>query len=260
MLQRSARGHLGFTLIELLVVIAIIALLVSILLPSLRTAKELAVGVQCLSNTRNLALGLNMYASDQGGYLPLPKTQFTTNLTWEGSTINAPFHVYWWSAMWVGPYIGNESLSSNKFDTRGATTDIIYCPSIMSDLDYEDRVNLNSNGIGLNHIWPNNIHGDKGGPTPMDDYRNASGVALLADAANGDGTSAELWKYFVTPYNPDTQQTLEYNGTPRGVGDNGLNVYRHRKQCSTGFADGHANHYSNLVDAYEGGQLTFQAR
>lgn len=54
----------AFTLIELLVVIAIIALLLSILLPSLSLVKQKAEGILCMSNTRQLLIGWRMYADD----------------------------------------------------------------------------------------------------------------------------------------------------------------------------------------------------
>jgi len=54
----------GFTLIELLVVIAIIALLLSILIPSLAAIKEYATVVNCLSNQRSIAIAYIMYTGD----------------------------------------------------------------------------------------------------------------------------------------------------------------------------------------------------
>ena len=62
-------GKTGFTLIELLVVIAIIALLVSILLPSLQKAKDLARTTMCASQTRNLALAYLLYR-EEWDFLP----------------------------------------------------------------------------------------------------------------------------------------------------------------------------------------------
>jgi prepilin-type N-terminal cleavage/methylation domain-containing protein len=66
--RRQARG--AFTLIELLVVIAIIALLVSILLPSLNRAKELAKAAICMSNARSLGTAFHIYAQEYSGYVP----------------------------------------------------------------------------------------------------------------------------------------------------------------------------------------------
>ena len=60
----------GLALIELLVVIAIIALLVSLLLPSLRTAKHLANQAVCAGNTHHVAIALHVYADDWDGWVP----------------------------------------------------------------------------------------------------------------------------------------------------------------------------------------------
>ncbi len=69
--KKHVRSRHGFTLIELLVVIAIISLLVSILLPSLTKAKELAVQAVCLSNFKNNGLAFAMYAQDYNEALPV---------------------------------------------------------------------------------------------------------------------------------------------------------------------------------------------
>ena len=61
--MRRAVGS-GFTLIELLVVIAIIAVLAAILFPVFSQAREKARQTSCLSNAKQLALGVLMYAQD----------------------------------------------------------------------------------------------------------------------------------------------------------------------------------------------------
>jgi prepilin-type N-terminal cleavage/methylation domain-containing protein len=59
-----------FTLIELLVVIAIIAILVAILLPSLKSARDMAKSISCVNNLKQQNYALTMLVDDSDGYLP----------------------------------------------------------------------------------------------------------------------------------------------------------------------------------------------
>ena len=95
----------AFTLIELLVVIAIIAMLLAILMPSLKRVKEKGLTLMCQSQMRQIGFALRTYAEDN-------ENEFLMH-QWSGDPSN-PYPVPYPSGYWFGrisPYI----------DTRAAT-------------------------------------------------------------------------------------------------------------------------------------------
>ena len=105
--DRKAAG--GFTLVELLVVIGIIALLIAILLPALNKAREQAKTVQCLSNARQIAMVILLYANENKGNLPL----FAPD-------VNSPISLHWQHQM--APYFNRNGEEVGR--------DVMRCPSV----------------------------------------------------------------------------------------------------------------------------------
>jgi len=111
----------GFTLVELLVVIGIIALLISILLPSLQKSREQAVKVQCASNMRQWGQGLAMYVGANKGFYPH-----------NGRAIPPQYPAYGHDLGWtnsITQQFFEDYLVKNKAVAERQTDNVLYCPT-----------------------------------------------------------------------------------------------------------------------------------
>ena len=90
----------GFTLIELLVAIAVIALLISILLPSLAGAKEQAKRAYCLSNLSNIGKAFATYSSQDDKEHSFPVQRVYADHTVVFASFRENLYVSWWT--WGG--------------------------------------------------------------------------------------------------------------------------------------------------------------
>lgn len=198
----------AFTLIELLVVIAIISLLVSIVLPSLNQARDIAKEVACQSQLHAMAVGMAMYAQEYDG-----------SFVW---TDHAKYKVYWLKIL--RPFIGVDNTDHPvpmyicpSDDTKGGIGKYggypgiaYYYPHLRSYTYNQQTHTSKKDSIG---DWYNH-------PLSFSDPSSPASFAIMADHA--------WWKSNSVWFNPINPLSLE------SFGD-----WHIREGVNSMFADGH---------------------
>ncbi len=250
----------AFTLVELLVVLSIIAVVMGLLLPSIRSAREASRGVVCASNLRQMATGWTIYADlSDGAIVPgrMAKIAGTPNTYFVGNGYQ--YRPRWFIQMGAeAGYYAYAHPSEDPADdnTKAVDNRLFLCPT-------RGAWNNNRNytyGYNYQFLGNSRFLSDKSGsnanlgfinfPVKIDDIRVASDTVMAADTL---GTSATY----------PTQQRLGYNVTGKNndlkhQGNHGWSLDPPRLTTTGDFCDNnHRNEARSGPDPRHGDRANF---
>lgn len=236
MSKHARHSRKGFTLVELLVVIGIIALLISILLPSLNRARETANRVKCGSNLRQIGQAIMLYANENKGNYPRTRYNPATamNCTYDGTN----------SATAVDPFLAvDNDIGRAMFlliRTQDITPEVFICPSSNDEKDtYGTAAGINAQSK-VSFSKATNFSYSMANPYPdttavNNGYKlNATTGAEFATAAdkNPEGST----NYDVTKPNENSSSAIMQTANSANHQGQGENVL---------YGDGHAEFVQN---------------
>ena len=245
-----------FTLIELLVVIAIIAILAGMLLPALKSARNSAKSILCLSNEKQVVLAIFSYADDSNGYLPFnfidapPRTAWVPLYTWDQALLWGGYLSGFKNNAWAG---GSLSVDFNCPNVRSAA--IMQCPTALGYGDPDNRHYALNTFISYYYKSEANPTASTGRLVKLDSIKKPSSGIMYSEVWGG----LNGWPWFGMNSQSSFTTTQDHPDVIATASD-GYMTYRHgNMSVNMSYFDGHsgAQKYSNRTgnDGYSDGSV-----